>query len=107
MNELRNRVQGSTDFTKIDFKSGYNQVRIKDGEEWKTEFRTRYTDLEYLVMPFGLANTSGIFQDMMTEILRDQIDQGILGYINDILIYAQTMEEHGLQFKEVLERLHK
>jgi hypothetical protein len=107
MNELCDRVQGSTVFTKIDLKLGYNLVRIKEGEEWKTVFRTRYGHFEYLVMPFGLANALATFQDMMTEILRDLIDQGVVVYIDDILIYARTMEEHVLLVKEVLERLHK
>ena len=62
MNELRNRVGGSTIFTKLDLMSGYNLIQIKEGDEWKTAFRTRYGHFEYLVMPFGLANAPATFR---------------------------------------------
>ena len=94
MNELRDRVAGSRIFTKIDLKAGYNLIRIKPGDEWKTAFRTRYGHYEYLVMPFGLANAPATFQDMMNEILRDLIDHGVVVYINDILIYMENEKEH-------------
>jgi hypothetical protein len=74
MNELRDRVEGAKLFTKIDLKSGFNLIRIRAGDEWKTAFRTRYGHYEYLVMPFGLANAPSSFQDMMNEIFRDLLD---------------------------------
>ena len=88
MNELRDRVQGATMFTKIDLKSGYNLIRIKEGDEWKTAFRTRYGHFEYLVMLFGLTNAPASFQNMMQEIFRDLIDHGVVVYMDDILIYT-------------------
>ena len=94
MNELRDRVAGSRIFTKIDLKAGYNLIRIKPGDEWKTAFWTRYGHYEYLVMPFGLANAPATFQDMMNEILRDLINHGVVVYIDDILIYTENEEEH-------------
>ena len=94
MNELRDRVAGSRIFTKIDLKAGYNLIRIKPGDEWKTAFRTRYGYYEYLVMPFGLANAPAIFQDMMNEILQDLINHRVVVYINDILIYTENKEKH-------------
>jgi hypothetical protein len=106
MNELRDRIQGSKIFTKLDLKSGYNLIRIKKGDEWKTVFRTRYGHYEYLVMPFGLANAPATFQNMMNEILRDLIDQGVVVYIDDILIYSETEEEYKRLVNDVLKRLH-
>ena len=106
MNELRDRVRGSTIFTKIDLKSGYNLIRMRKGDEWKTTFRTRYGHFEYLVMPFGLANAPRTFQNMMNEILRDLLDVRVVVYIDDILIYSSTIEEHQKMVKEVLSRLH-
>jgi len=94
MNELRDRVQGAKIFTKIDLKWGYNLIRIKEGDEWKTAFRTRYGLYEYLVMPFGLANVPVMFQNMINEVLRDLIDQGVVAYMDDILIYSPTEDEH-------------
>jgi hypothetical protein len=106
MNELRDRIQGSKIFTKLDLKSGYNLIRIKKSDDWKTAFRTRYGHYEYLVMPFGLATAPATFQNMMNEILRDLIDQGVFVYIEDILIYSETEEEHKRLVNDVLKRLH-
>jgi hypothetical protein len=107
MNELRDRIQGAKIFTKMDLKNGYNLIRIKKGDEWKTAFRTRYGHYEYLVMPFGLANAPATFQNMMNEILRDLIDAGVVAYIDDILIYSKTEEEHEQLVREVLRRLQE
>ena len=105
MDELRDRVQGAKIFTKIDLKAGFNLIRIKVGDEWKTAFRCRYGHYEYTVMPFGLANTPASFQAMISHILRDLIDAGVVAYIDDILIYSKTEEEHIELVKEVLRRL--
>jgi hypothetical protein len=94
MNELRDRVQGTKLFTKIDLKAGYNLIRICTGDEWKIAFRTRYGDCEYLVMPFGIANTSVSFQNMTNEIFKDMIELGVVTYINDILIYIQKIKRN-------------
>ena len=94
MNELRDRVAGSRIFTKIDLKAGYNLIRNKPEDEWKTAFRTIYRHFEYLVMPFRLANAPAIFQHMMNEILQDLIDHGVVVYIDDILIYMENEEEY-------------
>jgi len=105
MHELQDRIQGAQFFTKMDLKNGYDLVRMKEGEEWKTAFRTRYGLYEFLVMPFGLSNIPATFQDMMNHIFRDMIDFGLLLYIDDLLIYAKTEEEHDRIVKEVLQRL--
>jgi hypothetical protein len=107
MTELRDRVAGSKIFTKLDLKSGYNLIRIKEGDEWKTAFRSRYGHYEYLVMPFGLANAPATFQNMMNEIFRDMIDMGVVIYLDDILIYSESEEEHIALVKQVLARLQE
>ena len=105
MNELRDCVRDAKIFSKIDLKSAYNLLRIKKGDEWKTAFRTRYGHYEYLVMPFGLANAPATFQTMIQEILKDLINRGVVAYIDDILIYSSTLEEHEKLVSEVLSRL--
>src|ERR1700712_2354959 len=105
MDELRDRIQGAKIFTKIDLKAGFNLIRIKHGDEWKTAFRCRYGHYEYTVMPFGLANAPASFQAMINAILRDLIDAGVVAYIDDILIYSKTEEEHIALVQEVLRRL--
>ena len=107
MNELRDRVCGAKIFTKLDLKSGYNHIRIKEGDEWKTVFHTRYGLLGYRVMPFGLANAPATFQDMMNEIFRDMIALGVVIYLDDILIYSENEPDHVALVKRVLERLQE
>jgi len=105
MSELRDHVADATIFTKLDLKDGYHLIRIKKSDEWKTAFRTRYGQYEYKVMPFGLANTPATFQRMMNKILREVLDQGVVVYLDDILIYSKTDAEHVARVKKVLSRL--
>jgi transposase InsO family protein len=105
MSELQDRIRDAQYFTKIDLKNGYHLVRIKEGDEWKTAFRTRYGLYEFLVMPFGLCNAPATFQDMVNHIFRDLLDQGLVAYIDDLLIYARTREQHDQIAMEVLKRL--
>jgi len=105
MQELQNQTQGAKFFTKMDLKNGFHLIRIKEGDEWKTAFRTRYGLYKFLVMPFGLTNAPATFQDMMNHIFRDMIDLGLLAYKDDLLIYAKTVEEHDDIVREVLRRL--
>jgi len=105
MSELRDRVAGATIFTKLDLKDGYHLIRIKKGDEWKTAFRTRYGQYEYKGMPFGLVNAPATFQRMMNKILREFLDQGVVVYLDDILIYSKTHAEHVAMVKKVLSRL--
>lgn len=107
MDELRERVRGSTWFTKLDLKNGYHLVRIKKGDEWKTAFRCRYGLFEYTVMPFGLVNAPATFQSMINHIFRDLLDQGVLAFMDDILVHAIDKQEHDRLVLEVLERLKK
>ena len=105
MQELQDRVRGAQWFTKMDLKNGFNLIRIRAGDEWKTAFRTRYGLFEFQVMPFGLTNAPSTFQDMMNHVCSDMLDVGVLAYMDDILVYGVTEEEHNERVKEVLKRL--
>ena len=107
MQELQDRVRGAQWFTKMDLKNGFNLIRIRKGDEWKTAFRTRYGLYEFQVMPFGLTNAPSTFQDMMNHVLSDVLDVGVLAYMDDILVYAETEEEHDQLVREVLKRLQQ
>src|SRR3978361_121130 len=107
MTELRDRVSGAKVFTKLDLRDAYYLVRIKQGDEWKTAFHTRYGHFEYTVMPFGLANAPATFQAMMYEVLREFLDHGVVVYIDDVLIYTKTLEEHQLLLKKVHAKLEE
>ena len=105
MDELRDRVQGARFFTKLDLRDGYYLICIKEGDEWKTGFRTHYSHFEYKVMPFGLANTPASFQNMINDILREYLNQGVQVYLDDILIYLKNMNEHVALVRKVLQKL--
>jgi len=107
MQELQGRVQGAQWFTKIDLKNGFNLIRIREGDEWKTAFRTRYGLYEFQVMPFGLTNAPSTFQDMMNHIFSDMLDLGLIAYMDDILIYATTKNEHDRIVWETMKRLQQ
>ena len=91
----------------MDLKDGYHLLRIREGDEWKTAFRTRYGQFEYKVMPFGLIKAPATFQAMMNKILREFLDHGVVVYLDDILIYSETEEEHIELVKKVLVRLEE
>ncbi|QRW25577.1 Retrotransposable element Tf2 protein [Rhizoctonia solani] len=94
-------------FTKLDLRWGYNNVRIKEGDEWKTAFRTKYGLFEYLVMPFGLTNAPAAFQHFMNNLFRDLIDVTVVIYLDDILIFLEKPEDHPNHVREVLSQLMK
>uniref|UniRef100_A0A8C5QDJ5 Gypsy retrotransposon integrase-like protein 1 n=1 Tax=Leptobrachium leishanense TaxID=445787 RepID=A0A8C5QDJ5_9ANUR len=103
--ELMERLQSATIFSKIDLRGAYNLVCIREGDEWKTAFRTRYGHFEYVVMPYGLCNAPATFQHLVNDIFRDLLDRFVVIYLDDILIYSPTLEEHRKTVKEVLSRL--
>ena len=105
ISELQDRTRGVKIFSKINFKNGYNLIRIKEGDEWKIVFRTRYSLYEYLVILFGLYNAPTTSQNTMNYIFRDLLDAGILVYLDDILLYSNSEEEHVELVREVLSRL--
>jgi len=89
----------------MDLKNGFHLIRVREGDEWKTAFRTCYGLFEFQVMPFGLTNTPSTFQDMMNHVLWDMLDVGVLAYMDDILVSADTEEGHDPTVKELLKRL--
>ncbi|KAK3550710.1 hypothetical protein QTP70_003968 [Hemibagrus guttatus] len=101
------QLRGARVFTKLDLRSAYNLVRIHKGDEWKTVFHTTHGHYEYCVMPFGLTNAPAVFQALINEVFRDLLGRGIITYIDDILVYSTSMEEHVLQVREVLARLQQ
>jgi len=107
MTELRDQFRDAQIFTKLDLKDGFHLIRIRKGDEWKIAFRTRYGHYQYRVMPFGLVNAPATFQTMMNEILGEFLDQGVVVYIDDILIYSGTVEEHTILVRKVLQRLRE
>jgi RNase H-like domain found in reverse transcriptase/Reverse transcriptase (RNA-dependent DNA polymerase) len=107
IDETLDRLVGAQVFTKLDLKDAYHRVRIREGHEWKTAFRTRYGHFEYLVMPFGLANAPATFQAYINTALAGLLDRFVVVYLDDILIYSKNIEEHHDHVRQVLTRLRK
>uniref|UniRef100_A0A803TM34 Gypsy retrotransposon integrase-like protein 1 n=1 Tax=Anolis carolinensis TaxID=28377 RepID=A0A803TM34_ANOCA len=105
ISELLSRVQGAKVFTKLDLRGAYNLIRIREGDEWKTAFNTCFGCHEFRVMPFGLCNAPAVFQRFINDVFRDLIDQFVVIYLDDILIFSKDEREHRQHVKQVLHRL--
>ncbi|GJP81572.1 hypothetical protein CLOP_g11720 [Closterium sp. NIES-67] len=92
--ELIDQLLGDKFFWKIDLRVGYHQIRLNEADCYKTAFRTRYGSYEYMVMPFGLTNTPSTFQLTMNKVFRPLLDKCVIVYLDDILIYSTTREQH-------------
>ena len=102
IDDLFDQLQGANVFSKIDFRSGYYQLRIKEADVLKTAFRTRYGHYEFLVMPFALTNAPTAFIDLMNRVFHPYLYRFMIVFINDILVYSRNQEEHTEYLRTVL-----
>ncbi|GJY52595.1 putative reverse transcriptase domain-containing protein [Tanacetum coccineum] len=107
IDELFDQLQGSSVYSKIDLRSGYHQLRVHDEDIPKTTFRTRYGHYEFQVMPFGLTNAPAIFLNLMNRVCKPYLDKFMIIFIDDILIYSRSKEEHAEHLKLIMELLKK
>nr|GEY42382.1 putative reverse transcriptase domain-containing protein [Tanacetum cinerariifolium] len=107
IDDLFDQLQSSSEYSKINLRSGYHQLRIRDEDIPKTAFKTRYGDYEFQVMPFGLANAPAIFMDLMNRVCKPYLDKFVIVFIDDILIYSRNKEEHANHMRIILELLRK
>ncbi len=100
-------LRGARVFSKLDLRSTYNLVRIREGDEWKTAFITPSGHYEYLVMPYGLSNAPSVFQEFMNEVFREFLHRFVIVYIDDILIYSRNLADHRHHVSQVLQKLRQ
>ncbi len=107
ISELQNRLQRAQWFTKFNILEAFNWIQIKEEDKWKTVFHTRLEHYEYLIMSFNLINASVMFQTFVNNVLRRYLNQFIIVYLNDILVYSKTKKEHVQHVRKVLQTLKK
>ena len=107
IDDMFHQLRGATVFSKIYLRSGYHQVQIKDEDIFKATFRTRHGHYEFVIMPFGLTNAPAIFVCLMNNLMHKYMDKFVVIFIDDILIYSKSEEEHREHLKIVLQELRE
>ncbi|GKB68604.1 putative reverse transcriptase domain-containing protein [Tanacetum coccineum] len=107
IDDLFDQLQGSSVYSKINLRSGYHRLRVRDEDIPKTDFRTRYGHYDFQVMPFGLTNVPTVFMDLMNRVCKPYLDKFVIVFIDDILIYSCNEEEHANHLRIILELLRK
>jgi hypothetical protein len=107
INDLFDQLDGASVFSKIDLRSGYFQLKIREYDIPKTAFVTRYGSYEYTVMPFGLTNALSYFMNMMNMVFMEFLDKFVVVFIDDILIYSKSNEEHEKHLRLIMEKLRE
>ncbi|GKA75283.1 putative reverse transcriptase domain-containing protein [Tanacetum coccineum] len=107
IDDLFDQLQGSSVYSKIDLRSSYHQLRVREEDIPKTAFRTRYGHYEFQVTPFGLTNTPAVFMDLMNRVCKPYLDKFMIVFIDDILIYSKNKQEHEEHLKLISELLKK
>ena len=107
IDELFDQLQGSRAYSKIDLRSGYHQLRVHESDVPKTAFRTRYGHYEFMVMSFGLTNAPAGFMDLMNRVFQPYLDRFVIVFIDDILVYSGSSEEHSEHLRIVLQTLRE